>query len=67
MKKTRKDRAEFINHLERKYAKKLQLSRQKSRQDVKNSLRAMRGQRWIPEDMRTESLDGVFRQSSRAV
>lgn len=65
MTKTHKDRENLINRLERKYANKMQLQRQKQRQNIKNALRSMRGQRINSEVLRTESLDGVFRHGPR--
>jgi peptide subunit release factor RF-3 len=65
MTKTHKDRVNLINRLERKYAKKMQLQRQKQRQNIKNALRSMRGHRVDTEDLRTEAIDGIFRHGTR--
>ena len=62
MRKTHKDRVSLIDRLERKYAKKIQLRNQVQRQNIKNALRVMRG-RHFDDDLRTESIDGIFRHT----
>jgi len=65
MKKTHADRIDLIDRLERKYARKVQL-RQQREQKFKNALRMMRGRHFSDEDTSTDSIDGIFRHSSRA-
>jgi hypothetical protein len=62
MKKTHKDRVSLIDRLERKYAKKVQLRNLIRRQNIKNALRVMRG-RHFDDELRSESIDGIFRHT----
>lgn len=63
MKKTHKDRINLIDRLERKYTRKIQLRAMNRERNLKNTLRAMRGQHFGSED----PSDDIFRHNPRTV
>lgn len=67
MKKTREDRLNLIDRLERKYVEKVRVRRQERQQNIKNALRKMRGRRFGMEDMDTSHIEDIFPRGAKAV
>lgn len=67
MRKTREDRINLIDRLERKYVEKVRTKRQERQQDIKNALRKMHGRRLSTVDAPTDSIEGIFPRGIRAI
>jgi len=60
MKKTREDRINLIDRLERKYMEKVRMRRQEKQQNIKIALRKMRGRGFAIEDINIDYIEDIF-------
>jgi len=67
MKKTREDRINLIDRLERKYIEKVRIKRQEKQQNIKNVLRKMRGRTLGIEDASIDYIEEILPRGAKTI